>query len=373
VPALASAETFCCRCVHCTVKVAEVVPAAEARLNKLSIKGVGGRPSLTGPVGETVLTLSGGSLENLAIATDFGEGKGASLLDADVKDVKLIGPAEVAPDLRGMSVTGPATLEDVEITGGYEGALNVVARLAEEGVVARRLNIHGGDSIGIHVSGGFELSDSRVSAKEFAVDSEGFAKISRSVLATSRPDSVGLNQFASVGSFDIDHVTVAHTGTPDGSDSAFRLRAETPLDTHLHAVAIAGYTRGFQRIDVNGSPENVVISDSVWDPANDELTGHGVGVLVESRNAHVAPEVVNLGGGDLHLRAGSAAIDRDVVSDLSQFVDLDGVAALTGTATASCARTPARSSSSRLLPRPLVAEMRVAVVAPPAAAVRPPT
>jgi hypothetical protein len=308
------------------------------RFNALRIKGVGGRPSLTGPVGDTVLSLRDGSIENLAIVTDFGDGVAASLASADAKDVKLVGPASVAPDLRGMEVHGPATLEDVEITGGYEPGLNVSGgELAERGIVARRLHIHGGASMGVFVQplSSFELSDSRVSTKSFAVNSGGFTRIRRSVFETSNPGSVGLNQMFGIGAsgpYDLDHVTVAHTGTPDGSDSAFELRPQTALDTRLHAVAIAGYTRGFRRIDVNGSPENLLISDSVWNPANDELTGHGVGVLVESRNVHAEPGVVNLPGGDLHLRAGSAAIDRDQVSDLSAFTDLEGVPALDGNA-----------------------------------------
>ena len=103
---------------------------------------------------------------------------------------------------------------------------------------------------------------------------------------------------------------------------------------------------------MNGSPENLVISDSVWDPSNDELTGHGTGVLVESRNVHAAPEVASLAGGDLHPRAGSALIDRDFVSDLAQFADLDGVPALDGDGDGSCVRMPARSSSSRPRRRP---------------------
>jgi hypothetical protein len=40
--------------------------------NRLSIKGVGGVPSLTAPVGDTVITLAGGSLEHLSINTEFG-------------------------------------------------------------------------------------------------------------------------------------------------------------------------------------------------------------------------------------------------------------------------------------------------------------
>lgn len=363
VPAIASAETFCVNAGGCAPAnefgdPQSAMNAAQAhagddelllgdkqtpyfgpfsydplsKFNALSIRGVGGRPSLVAPTGDTVLTLTDGSLQNVAIITEFGEGLGASVTDVDVKDVKLVGPANVAPDLAGMNVTGPATLEDVEITGGYEPALTVIGALAEQRVVARRMLIHGGNSVGIHVTefAGLELSDSRVSSKVFGVDSSGSMQIRRSVFETSGPDSVGLNQLSgSRGGYELDHVTLAHTGSPSGSDSAIALTPLAPLDTRLHAVAIAGYTRGFRRIDDNGFPENVVISDSVWDPSNDELAP-GTGAFVESGNVHAEPGVVNLAGGDLHPRVGSAVIDRDAISDLSQFADLDGVPALDG-------------------------------------------
>ena len=125
-------------------------------------------------------------------------------------------------------------------------------------------------------------------------------------------------------------MTVAHVGKPSGSDAAFVLRAGTPLDTRLHAVAIAGYTRGFSRPFTNTKPpENVVILDSAWDPSNDILE-HDTGVFVEQRNSHVAPAVVDLAAGDLHPLAGSSAIDRDQLSDPAGFTDLDGVATLDG-------------------------------------------
>ena len=200
------------------------------RFNHLALKGVGGRPSLTGPVGDTVLSVRGGSIQNLAIVTDYGEGVAASLNAVDVKDVKLIGPAFVAPDLSGMSVTGPARLEDIETTGGYEGALTVLGGLAGQEIVARRIHIHDGDSFGIFASqfSDFELSDSRVSSKKVAITSAGFTKIRRSVVETSEPGSVALSQQSALGPYDLDHVTVAHRGTPSGVDTAFLLRAETP-------------------------------------------------------------------------------------------------------------------------------------------------
>ena len=365
VPAIASAETFCINAgtacppggndfgdLQGAMNAAAALPDDDEILlgdkqtpyfgpfsydpqdrgNRLNLKGVGGRPSLTDGFGNTVLTMSGGSLEQLDIVTNFSDGPTASIRNTDVKDVKLDGPADVEPDSSGMFVTGPSTLEDLEITGGYEPALTVGGGLAEQEVIARRLLIHGGASVGVIVSdfASLELSDSRVSGRSLAVNSAGFTQIRRSVIETSNGDSVGLNQFSSAGSFDLDHVTVAHRGTPSGADSAFALQTEAPVDTHLHAVALAGYTRGFKRTRTNGFPQNVVISDSVWDPTNDELGGEGAGVFVESGNVHAAPALADLAAGDLRPRAGSAAIDRDTASDASQFADLNGVPAFDG-------------------------------------------
>jgi hypothetical protein len=307
--------------------------SAGDRFNGLTLKGVGGRPTLTAGIDETVLALKATSVENVAILVDAA-GVGLEASGVHARDLKVKGPSTVAPDAIGIGAVR-STLEDVEVEGGFEPALDVRGGgLAGLEVVARRLLIHGGDSIGVSVGPGssVELSDSRVSSKSVGVNSTGFAQIRRSVIQTSNPGSTGLGQLVGTGSFgsyDLDHVTVAHTGTPNGTDSAFELRPETALDTKLHAVAIVGYTRGFRRLNPSGFPENVVISDSVWDPSNDEADA-GAGVFVENRNVHTAPEVVSLAGGDLHLRAGSAGIDRDVVSDLSQFADLEGVPALDG-------------------------------------------
>ena len=96
-----------------------VYDPVSTRFNRLTLKGVGGRPSLTAPVGDTVLSVRGASLQNLAIVTDFGEGAGPECAGSDVKDVKVKGPGFLAPDLSGIFASG-TTLEDVEITGGYE-------------------------------------------------------------------------------------------------------------------------------------------------------------------------------------------------------------------------------------------------------------
>jgi hypothetical protein len=300
--------------------------------NNLAIRGVGGRPSLTAGVGDTVLTLANGSVENVSILADSGDGLGLKASGAIVKDVLVKGRSSLTPDMVGVGAFA-TRLEDVEIDGGFEPALSVPgSQLQSDPVVARGLHIHGGDSLGVLANdfSDLEINDSRIAAKSNGIISDGFVQIRRSVIETTDPESFGLNQSLSFGAYDLDHVTLAHLGTPSGTDAAIKLRAAAPLDTHLHAIAILGYTRGFKRVHENGDfPENVVISDSVWDPSNDQADA-GAGVFVENRNVHAAPEVVNLAGGDLHPRAGSPAIDRDQVSDLSQFTDLEGIPALDG-------------------------------------------
>jgi hypothetical protein len=308
--------------------------AVLSRFNDVTLRGVGGRPSLTAPVGDTVLTMTSGSLEHLELLADFGEGVAATLRGVDMKDVKVTGPGFFAPDTFGVSVTGPATVEDVEITGGFQVGLTANGRgVGGDEVVARGLNFHAGVAIGLEGTDSSQLrvSDSRVNAVDIGVSSIGFVRLNRSVVTTTAPGSVGLLQFNSAeGPFELDHVTVAHVGQPDGTDSALELRAAQPLDSRLHGVAITGYTRGFRRELVNGAPpENVVITDSAWDPSKDQLD-QGTGVFVEQRNSHVAPAVVNLTGGDLHLAGGSSAIDRDQLADPAQFTDLEGVGTLDG-------------------------------------------
>jgi hypothetical protein len=308
-------------------------PVALSKFNSVTIKGVGGRPSLTAGVGDTIITGTKASLEGVDLFAVLAEGLAANLDSGDLTDVKVTGPASFHPDLNGIDVTGPSKLDHVEIDGGYQTALTVRGGgLAGREVTADGLTIQGADE-GIFLKDGadFRASHVRVDAVGAGILSTGFVRIAGGVVTTSGPGSVGLLQpDPSQGHFELDHVTVAHVGQPNGDDSAFVLRAAEPLDTRLHAVAISGYTRGFRRPFVNGAPpENVVITDSAWDPSKDELED-GTGVFVEQRNSHVAPTVVNLAGGDLNPRAGSSAIDRDQLTDLAQFTDLVGAGALDG-------------------------------------------
>ena len=175
--------------------------AVPSRFNDVTIKGVGGRPSLAGPVGDTILTMDDGSLDHLELLADFGEGVAANLDAVDIKGVKVTGPASFAPDTFGVSLTGPATVDDMEITGGFQSGLTAKGSpLAGSEIVARRLNVHAGVAIGIEatVSSQLDVSDSRVNAVDVGVSSTGFVRLNRSAVTTSAPGSVGLSSSTSL-------------------------------------------------------------------------------------------------------------------------------------------------------------------------------
>jgi hypothetical protein len=308
-------------------------PAPTRGGNPLTVRGVGGRPSLAGPVGDTILTASDITLDGVDVLADFGEGTALDVGNSTLARVNVIGPATSAADTRGIRVQGGVAITDTRVTGGFDGCLVVAGGIATEPVTARRLRIEGTGGTGIAVGDGASIivSDSQVTTGSQALLLLGSAEISRSVLSTTQADSTAVVEMGNLGRVArLDHVTVAHRGTPSGTDAAFFLNTDTSdAETRLHAVAIAGYTRGFRRV-LNAFPHAVVVKESVWDPARDELGGLGAGVFLESGNAHVAPALANLAGGDLHPAAGSAVIDRDGLTDITQYADLDGTAALDG-------------------------------------------
>jgi hypothetical protein len=310
-------------------------PTAVRGGNRLTVQGVGGRPSLTAAVGDTILTASDIALEDVDVLAEFGEGQAMTIRNSSLSHVNVVGPAFDAPDVHGIRAEGPVTITDTRVTGGFEEGLSTFGALAGEEVTARRLRIDGSGVGAISVTDGssLTLSDSRVTAFSQGIRVAGSLHMSRSVLATTGPDSRAVAEVsgARVGGAILDHVTIAHLGAPSGEDTAFLIETDTPdAETRLHAVAIAGYTRAFRRVPISVFPHAVVVKESVWDPAQDQLGGPALGVFVEADNAHVAPALVNLAGGDLHPTAGSAAIDRDGLSDITQYADLDGTPALDG-------------------------------------------
>ena len=308
-------------------------PVATRARNPLTVKGVGGRPAVNAPVGETVLTANDLSLDGVDVIADFGEGQALDIRDSALSRVNVIGPVAPANDTHGINAAGLVTITDTRVTGGFEHSLSVVGGLGQV-VTARRLSIEASGLNGVVVGDGAHLvmSDSKVTAFSNALRSHGRAEVSRSVLATTGPDSTGVAEVGiGAGAVTLDHVTVAHRGAASGADRAFLLATDSPAaETRLQAVAIAGYTRGFRREAPGVFAHPVVVKESVWDPARDELGASAFGVFVESGNAHVTPALVNLAGGDLHPASGSAVIDRDSLTDSSQYADLDGTPALDG-------------------------------------------
>jgi PKD repeat protein len=129
----------------------------------------------------------------------------------------------------------------------------------------------------------------------------------------------------------LDHVTVAHESAGDGHDTAIELHAIFGRPSaSLHAVALAGYTRGIVRTVDPGELFPLTVNDSVWDPSQDLLGGAGAGTFTESNNAHVAPALMDLAGGDLRPRGSSAQIDRDIHTPASGYADLNGSPAVDG-------------------------------------------
>jgi len=161
-----------------------------------------------------------------------------------------------------------------------------------------------------------------------ALGTRGNAIATSSVLQTTDPGSEGVN--ASGGGLTLDNVTVAHLGPVNGEDSALEfVNVDIPGRANISAVALAGYTRGVRRETETGDPYPVAIRDSVWDSSRDILGDSSLGPFDESGNAHVAPAFVDFPGGDFRPRFGSAAIDRDLLTN-GRFTDVDGSPAVDG-------------------------------------------
>jgi hypothetical protein len=138
-------------------------PATRAR-NLLTLKGVGGRPAVNAPVGETVLRASDLTLEDVDVIADFGEGQALDIQDSALSQVNIIGPVTPANDTHGIKATGLVTITDTRVTGGFEDSLSVHGGLGDV-LTARRLSIEASSGLkGIDVGDGAHLvmSDSNI-------------------------------------------------------------------------------------------------------------------------------------------------------------------------------------------------------------------
>jgi PKD domain len=264
-----------------------VYPTKAFQLEPVEIRGIG-NPVLTAAPGESVLTAVAAKIEGVDVLTPPG-GTGLGLVDSTVRDVTVRGAGDVGVE---------ATSEDVR---------------------AERLRVDGPD-IGVlgQDFADLDISHSRITAARTGVATRGLTTLRSSVVGTTGANGVGVN--GTGGGLDLDHVTVAGTGS-----AALKL---TSVDiagrANIQSSVFAGYDRGVLRdTSENGTPYPLAIRDSVWESSHDLLGDATSGPFKEAGNAHVDPQLV--GGGDLRPRGSSAAIDRDTLTD-GRYTDVDDVA-----------------------------------------------
>jgi len=356
VPAVAGASTFCVGPASCTgspkgdglqlaLSAAQANPGFDEVLvsdrgspyvgpfsyngtpgtNEVIIRRNGpGRPVLTAAIGATVLTVDAASLVGVDVRSESSaSGTGVASTDTTLDDV-TVSANGTAPGGLGI-LAGPGTqLEGTRIVNHGVRNLHVVGTGA--GVVARDVRLQNA-SMGVAVAPDASLELTRARVTSFGTNAliQGTAGIASSVLTTTGPAAVGVAQDG--GLLGLDHVTVARSGPGNGSDSALSLTATAANGSaQLQAVALAGYSHGITRT-ASGHTLDIVARDSAWDPAGDSLGGAAAGGFTELGNAHVAPPLVDLAGGDLRPRGGSVLIDRDIhVERLAgSFADVDGI------------------------------------------------
>jgi PKD domain-containing protein len=280
--------------------------------NGVAIRAAGpGRPVLTAAPDNIILAIEASSVEGVDIQMSRSSGLNAGA--SDVRDVRLLGTAEV-----GVVAHHDARVDGLEVRGQ-----TTLAFLAGEGnVVADRLRIAGARrAVGGSENSKLFLSHSRLSATHSGIGTRAITTaVSATTVETTAPSANGIE--ATGGDLSLDHVTIAHRGT--GGDAALAFtREDLAGRAGMAAVALAGYARGIRR---SGGEYPLAIRDSVWDPARDVA---GEGLLAQSGNAHVAPALVDLAGGDLRPRGVSAAIDRDTLTDPA-YEDAAGVSPVDG-------------------------------------------
>jgi hypothetical protein len=360
VPAVAGATTFCvgpASCagiskgdnLHSALSAAQTNPGADEVLvsdrgspyvgpfsyngalnsNEVIIRGNGpGRPMITAGIGATVLTVKAASLVGVDVRSESSaSGTGVASTDASLRDM-TVSANGTAPGGLGI-LAGPGTqLEGTRIVN--HGVRNLLVG-SGGGVVARDIRLENAlMGLAVAPTASLELTQARVTSHGTGAFIQGTAGINSSVLTTTGPAGIGVAQNG--GLLGLDHVTVARSGPGNGSDSALSLLATAANGSaHLQAVALAGYSHGITRT-LTGHTLDIFATDSAWDPAEDSLGGVAAGGFTELGNAHVAPPLVDLAGGDFRPRGGSVLIDRDIhVERLAgSFADVDGIGEVDG-------------------------------------------
>jgi hypothetical protein len=298
----------------------------------LELAGSGpGRPLITAPPNQPALTISATSLHGIDVhIPNPAEHPAIEVINGRIGDVTV----SVDPGTNGGSAVvarGATTFDGTRILGQVDSGLFVASSVFEPAnVILRDVTLRGA-AVGISTdSGGLTVERSRISAVAKALNLGtgddllgAVATVRDTALVTSDDGAVALR--ARNQQLTLDHVTFADSGAAGTTALALSAAAEG-LQARLSAIAIAGYEHGIVRPASGGSGYATSVRDSVWDAAGDSLGGLAAGAFTESGNAHVAPALVDLAGGDLRPRGGSAAIDRDG-ADPARYSDVDGVPA----------------------------------------------
>jgi hypothetical protein len=288
---------------------------------RVTIKAVGpGRPTLTAPAGRIGLAGVGMVVEGIDVRMDDpGSGEGIRIDNGGLRDVEVTAPFGTQDGGRGVEALGA-----VEIDGLRVKNAGLVALDASGDVSAHDLHITT-DATGVKAHDGVvRIGESRIDAGDEGVTSSvANVFVDHSAVTTRAAAANGID--VSDGSVTLEHATIAHFGPSGGSDTALRISIVDDLPTrgNIHATTFAGYTKGIVRNPETDLPIDLAVGDSVWDSSHDDLDrGAVVAPVTESNNAHVAPALVDLAGGDLRPRGGSPMIDRDTRTD-GRFRDLD--------------------------------------------------
>ena len=302
-------------------------------IDPVTIAADGGRPVLTAGVGDTVLTMVGGTLDGVdVLMPSAADGVGVDMRDSTLHDVTVSSSAG-GPGAIGIVESGQAVLDHVRVTATGDVGLSVQGgQIAgtEAAASAQNLQISGSlVGVDVNAAGRFSATQSQLSGSSLGIKSNGVTNLDRVTVATSAASSTGIIQ--SEGSLALEHVTVAHEGPKSGSDTALLLQAANANRSATIAdSALAGYTHGIERTVGAGFALALTIQNTVWDPAGDQLGPASAGTVHEVGDVHVEPTLVNLAGGDLRPRGSSAQIDLDTITDPAAYTDLNGTPTVDG-------------------------------------------
>ncbi len=129
---------------------------------------------------------------------------------------------------------------------------------------------------------------------------------------------------------ELERTTIASRSTQPSTGTAVKVEAQDHdpfigLDSSL----VAGYAHPFVRDAAAGHTVDAYFGHSQFDHAGDQLGGPVQGTISEDHVLGGEPALVSRTGGDVHLRAGSPAIDLGRLSAPTTY-DLDGITPIDG-------------------------------------------